>query len=71
MRKNYAYSMHLAELLWRLRFFYSYNKNKLPIVEFNGAVYACLYNHRDNIIALVDNTGTQVVSYFYDALENH
>ena len=24
-----------------------------------------------NIIALVDNTGTQVVSYFYDALENH
>ena len=71
MRKNYAYSMHLAELLRRLRFFYSYNKNKLPIVEFNGAVYACLYNHRDNIIALVDNTGTQVVSYFYDALENH
>ena len=51
--------------------FYSYNKNKLPIVELNGAVYACLYNHRDNIIALVDNTGAQVVSYSYDAWENH
>ena len=41
-------------------------ENKLPIVEFNGAVYACLYYHRDNIIALVDNTGAQVVSYSYD-----
>ena len=66
MHKNYSYSMHLAELLWRLRLFYSYNKNKLPIVELNGAVYACLYNYRDNIIALVDNTGAQVVSYSYD-----
>ena len=47
-------------------FFIPTTKNKLPIVEFNGAVYACLYNHRDNIIALVDNTGAQVVSYSYD-----
>ena len=47
-------------------FLFLQQKNKLPIVEFNGAVYACLYNHRDNIIALVDNTGAQVVSYSYD-----
>ena len=47
-------------------FFIPTTKNKLPIVEFNGTVYACLYNRRDNIIALVDNTGAQVVSYSYD-----
>ena len=47
-------------------FFIPTTKNKLPIVEFNGAVYACLYNRQNNVIVLIDNINDQVVSYSYD-----
>ena len=49
-----------------LHFFHDAS-NKLVIVELSGAEYAYVHNLQGDIVAILDNNGTAVVQYKYDA----
>ena len=43
----------------------------IAAIKYNGAMYLCRKDLQGNIIALIDNSGTTVVQYNYDAWGNH
>ena len=47
--------------------FYYDAQNRPSIVNYNGNHYAYVYNLQGDVMALLDNTGTKVVSYSYNA----
>ena len=49
-----------------LHFFYD-AQNKPAIVVYNGVPYSYVKNLQGDVVALLDSTGTVVVSYVYDA----
>ena len=49
-----------------MNFFYDAS-NKPAIVEYNGTKYAYVHNLQGDIVAILDNKGTAVVQYQYDA----
>ena len=58
--------VHMTSGADELHFFYD-AQNKPAVVIFNGIAYAYLYDLQGDVIGLVDNNGTQMVSYTYDA----
>ena len=58
--------VHMTSGTDELHFFYD-AQNKPAVVIFNGIAYAYLYDLQGDVIGLVDNNGTQMVSYTYDA----
>lgn len=58
--------LHLKQGNNNLHFFYD-AQGKPAIVEFNGLKYGYVHNLQGDITSLVDNTGTTVVEYTYDA----
>lgn len=58
--------VHLSDGDNHLHFFYDAQNNP-AIVEFNGTAYSYLYNQQNDVIALLDSNGANVVSYAYDA----
>ena len=58
--------VHMTSGANELHFFYD-AQNKPAVVIFNGIAYAYLYDLQGDVIGLVDNNGTQMVSYTYDA----
>ena len=58
--------VHMTSGTDELHFFYD-AQNKPAVVVFNGIAYAYLYDLQGDVIGLVDNNGTQMVSYTYDA----
>ena len=58
--------VHMTSGTDKLHFFYD-AQNKPAVVIFNGIAYAYLYDLQGDVIGLVDNNGTQMVSYTYDA----
>ena len=58
--------VHMTSGTDELHFFYD-TQNKPAVVIFNGIAYAYLYDLQGDVIGLVDNNGTQMVSYTYDA----
>ena len=58
--------VHMTSRTDELHFFYD-AQNKPAVVIFNGIAYAYLYDLQGDVIGLVDNNGTQMVSYTYDA----
>ena len=58
--------VHMTENGNELHFFYDV-QNKPAVVVFNGTAYAYLYNLQGDVIGLVDNNSTKMVSYSYDA----
>ncbi len=50
----------------KMRFEYD-GQGRPAIVNFNGADYHYLYNLQGDVVGLIDNTGTLVVEYNYDA----
>ena len=57
---------HLKKGTDELHFFYD-AQGKPAMVEFNGSYYAYVHTLQGDIGAIVDNTGTKVVEYGYDA----
>ena len=57
---------HLKKGTDELHFFYD-AQGKPAMVEFNGSYYAYVHTLQGDIAAIVDNTGTKVVEYGYDA----
>ena len=47
--------------------FYYDAQNRPSVVKYNGNHYAYVYNLQGDVMALLDNTGTKVVSYSYNA----
>ena len=47
--------------------FYYDAQNRPSVVNYNGNHYAYVYNLQGDVMALLDNTGTKVVSYSYNA----
>ena len=58
--------VHMTSGTDEMHFFYD-AQNKPAVVIFNGIAYAYLYDLQGDVIGLVDNNGTQMVSYTYDA----
>lgn len=58
--------VHLSDGSNELHFFYD-AQNKPAVVIYNGAAYTYLYNMQGDVIALLDNNGSKMVSYTYDA----
>ena len=58
--------VHMTQGSNSLHFFYD-AQNKPAVVIFNGTAYAYLYNLQGDVIGLVDNNSTKMVSYSYDA----
>ena len=54
--------VHMTSGADELHFFYD-AQNKPAVVIFNGIAYAYLYDLQGDVIGLVDNNGTQMVSY--------
>ena len=54
--------VHMTSGTDELHFFYD-AQNKPAVVIFNGIAYAYLYDLQGDVIGLVDNNGTQMVSY--------
>ena len=50
----------------KLHFFYD-EQNRPAKIEFNGTMYTYLHNLQGDIVGIVDNAGTLVVEYKYDA----
>ena len=57
---------HLKKGTDELHFFYD-AQGKPAMVDFNGTYYAYVHTLQGDIAAIVDNTGTKVVEYGYDA----
>ncbi len=58
--------VHMTRGNDNLHFFYDV-QNRPAVVVYNGTAYAYVKNLQGDIIAILDNTGTAVVSYTYDA----
>ncbi len=58
--------VHMTRGNDNLHFFYDV-QNRPAVVVYNGTAYAYVRNLQGDIIAILDNTGTAVVSYTYDA----
>ena len=58
--------VHLTRGNDELHFFYDAS-NKPAVVVFNGVPYSYVKNLQGDIVAILDSTGTVVVSYVYDA----
>lgn len=58
--------VHMSDGSNNLHFFYD-AQNRPAVVTFNGTAYTYLYNLQGDVIGLLDNNGTKVVSYTYDA----
>ena len=60
---------HLKKGTDELHFFYD-AQGKPAMVDYNGSYYAYVHTLQGDIGAIVDNTGTKVVEYGYDAWES-
>ncbi len=58
--------VHMTQGDNELHFFYDAS-NRPAIVEFNGTKYDYVHNLQGDIVAILDNDGTAVVQYKYDA----
>jgi len=58
--------VHLSNGSNNLHFFYD-AQNRPAVVVFNGAAYGYVHNLQGDIVAIVNNAGTRVVEYAYDA----
>ena len=58
--------VHMTQGSNELHFFYD-AQNKPAVVVYNGTPYSYVKNLQGDIVALLDSTGTVVVSYVYDA----
>ncbi len=67
---NYTYSgtrlVHLTKNSDSLHFYYD-GQGKPALVSHNGVTYSYLYNLQGDVIGLVDNAGSLVVEYKYNA----
>lgn len=67
---NYTLSskniIHMTQNGNDLHFFYD-AENKPAMVRFNDADYFYVYNLQNDVVAMIDTSGTQVVEYNYDA----
>ena len=57
---------HLKQGTDNLHFFYD-AQGRPSIVDFNGTRYGYVHNLQDDIVAIIDDGGNQVVEYTYDA----
>ena len=58
--------VHMTRGIDELHFFYD-AQNKPAVVVYNGTAYAYLKNLQGDIVAILNGSGTAVVSYVYDA----
>ena len=57
---------HLTRGSDKLHFFYD-AQSRPAMVDFNGAVYSYIHNLQSDVVGIVDNAGSLVVEYKYDA----
>ena len=57
---------HLTKGNDKRRFFYD-GQGRLAMVEFNGMLYSYVHNLQGDIVGILDNAGSLVVEYKYDA----
>lgn len=58
--------VHMTQGANDLHFWYD-AQNRPAIVQFNGEKYGYVVNLQGDIVSIIDNTGTEVVKYVYDA----
>ena len=58
--------VHMTQASNDLHFWYD-SQNRPAIVQFNGEKYGYVVNLQGDIVSLIDNNGTEVVKYVYDA----
>ena len=58
--------MHLTRGEDEMHFFYD-AQSRPAMVEFNGTLYGYVHNLQGDVVGIVDNTGSLVVEYKYDA----
>lgn len=57
---------HASNEVDTMHFFYD-AQGRVAQVDFNGAVYSYIYNLQSDVVGMVDNSGSLVVEYIYDA----